>query len=72
MTGLKLYQPKSNTTFGEFPAPGTLKPMTSTAPWINGTAPSTTRWLLSTPQTGLNAVEFKVNNIKNTGGIGKY
>ncbi len=73
-TGLKLYLPKGNTTFGEFPAPSMVKPLSSIAPpWSNGATPSTSIWKLTTTlQTGLNAVEFKVSNIKNTGGIGKF
>ncbi len=72
-TALKIYLPKANTSFGEFPAPNMLKPLNSIAiPWSNGAAPTISTWKLTSPQTGINTAEFKVSNLKNTGGIGKF
>jgi hypothetical protein len=73
VTDIKLYYPKASYSFGKFPSTSDVKPNTSVLPHSNGANASTSFWKLSSYQNNtIHAAEFKVGNIKNTGGLGKF
>ena len=73
LTDIKLYYPKSSYSFGAFPSTSAIKPLLSISAYPNGASAGTSLWKLSSYQTNtIHAAEFKVGNIKNTGGLGKF